>query len=212
MKNVVFENSLLSSKPIDGEIKVLSEDIKDENLILLGTHGTSKSRAEKIIASQKFDSSLEGYAGPGIYFWAYEKDVSYAKEVAQLWWQFVLDKQKTYEKDKDKSCSILNAKINVLNKEEYLDIATQYYKEQILSVLRAQNCTEKSEVGRIIASIVEKHEISLSTKISILKAAVTTPPPTNKNKSIIQIVYTMSDCYIIRHERNNLLSEIIRLQ
>lgn len=211
---MIFENSpsCENTDTTSSEIKLLSENIEDKKLVLSGTHGTSKSRAEKILASQKFESSPEGYTGPGIYFWAYENDLNYAKEIAELWWRFVLDKQNTYNKDTDKSCNVLNVKISIQNKKEYLDITTQYYKEQILSVLKAQNCTKRNEIGKIIAAFIDRYENLTNAKISILKASVISPPPTTNNKSEIHLAYPMSDCYIVRHERHDLLSEIAHLQ
>ena len=78
-----------------------------------GTHGTSRSRANNIVANG-FRLSPVGKRGSGVYFWGYLSDSmeTISRSLAEAWW-FDVKRRHLYDKDENKSCSVVFASFDV---------------------------------------------------------------------------------------------------
>lgn len=174
---------------------------------LLGTHGTSRTRAEAIAASKKFSpTGSDGHAGAGIYFWAYETSIDLAKHLAYLWWA-TYSRQGKYSSDLNEELAILNVSIEKPEDKSYCDATTLAFKEALAKMANSFENKSEFEVGPAIAYLVDKIEEKNSSRILVLKASVQSPSR-SKKPSIWVKSFPMSDAYIVRSGGDSLIKKI----
>jgi hypothetical protein len=168
------------------------------SILLRGTHGTSKSRANVIISGGKFASSV-GLLGNGAYFWAYETEVAFAKRLAVNWWRFCTEKLGSFTTDADPSLAVLNADIEA-DHSTYFDANSESFKE--LLVLTAEQKAidpNQDDFIKLRAVLLKEIENQLGNKFDVIKAEV---PVAGRvpGKSVTPYVYLatkQASCYVV---------------
>lgn len=96
-----------------------------------GTHGTSRSKANNIVANG-FHASPVGIRGSGVYFWGYLSDSmeEISRNLAKAWWSDATRRQ-SYSQDSDKSCSVVFAAFDVSN-DLHFDFEAQEVRESFI--------------------------------------------------------------------------------
>lgn len=180
---------------------------------LLGTHGTCRSRASAIIASQTFLPSVKDTrAGPGIYFWAYESNCEVAKELAELWWRLSHFKWKTYKDEADSSCGIVGVKIKSPGDGAYLDTTSTDFRDALVELSKIHKDKVATDGFDLFGYLLENIERSSGTKIEVIKAAVNTPKRIEGfEQTFVQRTYLTSPAYVVRDSGTYLFEEIYEM-
>lgn len=179
----------------------------ETRLHLLGTHGTSRTRAEAIVASKAFLATGDGgHAGPGIYFWAYETNVELAKHLAQLWWATYLRWNK-YETDADTTCAVVDVAIRRPESDAYYDATSLAFREALASMAASFGDCEGFEVGPAISYLIDQIEVKSGVKVLVMKASVKSPAH-SKKPSLVARDFPMSEAYVVRSGGECLLEKI----
>lgn len=105
---------------------------------MYGVHGTCRTWAKQIL-EKGFSPSTIGHSGPGIYFWRYFDNNTYASYLAYRWWKYSENKG-TYNKQpgvKDTKCDLIYAKFNV-DEDNILDLSHGKLKEGIRDMINQE--------------------------------------------------------------------------
>lgn len=145
------------------------------SILLKGTHGTSKSRAETIVKEEKFQASADGLLGAGAYFWAYDNDMSLAKRLALNWWRFAGGKNDAYKGDTDPSLAILKADIEV-DSNGYFDASSESFLELLIKTAEQKKIlSTKDDFNKLRAVLVKEIETVQGFNYEVVKAEVDVP-------------------------------------
>jgi len=145
------------------------------SILLNGTHGTSKSRAEAIVKEAKFRASADGILGAGAYFWAYENDMSLAKRLAANWWRFAGQKRNAYKGDADPSLAILKADIEV-DQKVYFDASSENFIELLIKTAEQKKIlSTKDDFNKLRAVLLMEIEAERGFGYDVVKAMVEVP-------------------------------------
>lgn len=175
---------------------------------LMGTHGTSRTRAESIVASQTFNPTNEGWVTRGVYFWAFESSIGYAEQTAKLWWAFA-NKNSIYAGDADASCAVL--KVKILRPEDgYFDATDQVFIEQFFEIAKEKNVHEDN-LKETLAWYIDQTSQALQKTFSVIKASVPSPPVIKGagGRQLSQLISKMSSVYVVKEHGRHLIEEII---
>jgi len=163
-------------------------------LELLGTHGTSRTRAESIQFGHFKKPSKVGRAGTGVYFWAYENKIDLALELAKLWWERCLNND-DYVDDKHQECKVICATLN-LDQSLFFDASNSYFQEILFQTAKQRNVTSLNGLSRLYDVVISDIEKVLKVKYLVIAANVARP---NSTVSTPMISYTPSfKCYVVR--------------
>lgn len=145
------------------------------SLMLKGTHGTSKTRADAIIKQAKFRASVEALIGPGAYFWAFEHDISLAKRLAANWWRSANEKFKAYSGDRDPSLAILKANIEV-DPNDYFDASSEEFLELLIATAENRHIpSTKKDFDSLRVVLLQEIQKLQGFDFKVLKAEVDVP-------------------------------------
>lgn len=176
-------------------------------MYLLGTHGTSKSRADAIVDGKKFRPSSGGYVGHGAYFWAYESDEDYGVGLAKCWWALAHNTGE-YKNDVDQACAVISAKIVRPKDEEFLDATQLFFREALFKVIRQKSLTVKN-VPEVTAWLIDEIQEQENKQFMVIKALVTTPRLVRKQTiNAAQVVCGTSESYVVKAIGLHLIKDI----
>lgn len=145
------------------------------DILLKGTHGTSKSRAHEIITKERFEASKEGLLGAGAYFWAFADDVSFALRLASNWWRFASVKLNAYRDDTDNSLAVLKAQIEV-DQNVYFDASSDSFLELLVKTAEEKKIeSSKNDFNKLRAVLLKEIEALQGFNFGVLKAVVEVP-------------------------------------
>lgn len=182
---------------------------KKSTEVLRGTHGTSLSRAKVIENKSMFSPSADGYLGIGVYFWAYEKDVLFAKELARSWWTFQDKKFNKYKADAEPDLAILDVEISHPG-DEYLDISSEYFSGLLVALAISRKIeNNKEKINQLKVVLLKEIEEDKKINFSVIKLLVDTPP--KPPEGVMPYVYAIrksSECYVIKRNFDQLIKQI----
>lgn len=168
---------------------------------LLGTHGTSRTRAESIQLGQFKRPHKAGRAGTGVYFWSYEDEIDLALELAKLWWKRCFDNG-DYVADTHKDCKVVCASLN-LDQSLFFDASDSYFQTKLFQTAKSRNVTNQYGLARLYDVVISDIEKALNVKYLVIVANVSRP---NSTVSTPMISCTPSfKCYVVRDK----LDEVI---
>ena len=173
-------------------------------MYLVGTHGTTRSRADAIVNSRNFKPSPDGLYSRGVYLWAVHSHTGYARENARLWWTFAAAKG-VYKGDANADCAILEAKIE--KPAEYYDAATDEFNEKLYEIAKSKSVSG-DKLKETLIWFVDEIAKELNTNFLVLKVLVPSPPPIGKNKGLVQLISKMSPAYVVKEGGLHLIKEI----
>ncbi|GGX14011.1 hypothetical protein [Undibacterium macrobrachii] len=172
-----------------------------DDLELLGTHGTSKSRADNIQQGQFRQPKEAGRAGTGIYFWAYENEIDLALELAKLWWSNCYESGH-YDSDQHKDCKVICAGLNV-DETAFFDTSILYFQEKLFQTARSRGVRKGYQLCKLYDTIIKEIEIALKSKFLVIAANVSRP---KYDDSTPMIAGTPSfKCYVVRDHFNDVI-------
>lgn len=174
----------------------------------MGTHGTSRTRAENIVASHTFNPTDDGWVTKGVYFWAFESSMGYAEDTAKLWWAFS-NKNSRYAGDPDASCAVLKVKI-LHPGDGYFDATDPAFVEQFYEIAKVKNVSENNR-KETLAWFIDQTSQELQRTFSVIKASAPTPPVIKGagGPQLAQVISKMSNVYIVKEHARHLIEEII---
>jgi len=176
---------------------------------MYGIHGTCVSLAEKI-NEEGFKKSITGRAGPGVYFWRYFSDPTYASYLGYEWWKYS-DKRGNYNKKHitNKKCCLIQAEI-IINDGIVFDLSHGRYKESLrnfinsgLQRLKGQpdyDLQEENEVSALFELFVAKVEKMIGKRITAIITDVAVPK--GSGKSIGKYFGASSEAIIVLDTNN----------
>jgi len=148
---------------------------ESSSILLKGTHGTSKSRAEAIVDSEEFQASADGQLGAGAYFWAYDEDMSLARRLAANCWRFAGKKCNAYEGDADPSLAILKAHIEV-GDNVYFDASSESFLELLIKTAEERKIqSTKNDFNKLRAVLLKEIEEVQGFCFGVVRAEVDVP-------------------------------------
>nr|WP_181375044.1 hypothetical protein [Polaromonas sp. W10N] len=176
-------------------------------LHLLGTHGTSRTRATSICCSRTFVISQQGRIGCGAYFWAYESVVEYGIQLAEAWWKLA-KKKNAYAGDADDSCTVLRVVIKKPEDLNYLDSTEAWFQEALFKSINLRSMND-GDTPEITAFLIDQIQDEKATSYHVVKARVATPPLVKNQKlNAAQKLSKMSNSYIVKKHGLHLIEEI----
>ena len=175
--------------------------------MLLGTHGTSRTRAEAIVSSRTFvHTASDGHSGAGVYFWAYETALGLAAHLARLWWATYFRQQK-YATDADPSCAILDVGIECPSGDAYLDATTVEFRETLTQMASSFEDCDGFELDTATAYVVDQIESRTNRPVLVMKALLKSPSRSGL-PSFVARDFPMSAAYVVRQHGNHLIRNI----
>jgi hypothetical protein len=145
------------------------------SILLKGTHGTSKSRAETILREERFQASDDGLLGAGAYFWAYDNDISLAKRLAHNWWRFACGKYDAYKGDTDPSPAVLAADIQV-DPSVYFDANSESFLELLVKTAERKEIeSTKDDFNKLRVVLLKEIETVKGISYKVVKAELDVP-------------------------------------
>lgn len=172
-----------------------------EDLELLGTHGTSRTRAESIQQINFKIPRNAGRAGTGVYFWSYEEDVDLAYELAKLWWQKCFEDH-LYAGDQHQDCKVICATLS-LDESLYFDTTNSHFQTKLFQIAKSRNITNVSNFSRLYDVMIRNIESELKVKFLVIAANVSRP---KNNVQIPMISQTPSfKCYVVRDKFDDVI-------
>lgn len=182
---------------------------KKSSEVLKGTHGTSLSRAKAIASTSKFEPSVDGHFGVGVYFWAYEENISFAKHLAESWWIFQNDKFNAYRTDDEPSLAILDAEISHPG-DEYFDASGEFFLGLLVELAICRNIEHnKEKINQLKVVAIQEIERENNINYCIIKILVDTPP--KPPKGVMPYVYAAkksSECYVVKRNFDQLIKRV----
>jgi len=168
-----------------------------------GSHGTSKSRAEKI-DKQGFIPGL-GRAGSGIYFW--HKSHHYIP-LAKGWYNQCYNKH-LYDADDNKSCVVIIVQLQA-GEDEVLDMENHDMKDRIaaLAEVRKIDATNFRRISALYDLFIKRMEDELESTFAILLIRVAPPDRTYYPEYPLNIVGAPL-CCVARNKECIIIKEFI---
>ena len=153
---------------------------------LIGSHGTSKEKAEQI-CSTGFKCH-KGRLGSGAYFWG---DEDYLAELASAWANYRF-------KDEDKSFFIVKIKTE---EDNILEIDKDF-KLGIIKIFERRslrlNFNKFDDISRAYGILISELEKQLNTKYQVVTGLVPFPQREYLSKSVPVKVLGQATCYAVR--------------
>ncbi|MDD2468573.1 MAG: hypothetical protein PHI97_31740 [Desulfobulbus sp.] len=162
-------------------------------IVLEGSHGTTKSRADSIQAT---GFRMEGgRRGTGAYFWC---EGAYAEYLAKSWWNFGLTK-KIFKDDTDKTCSVISVQLQV-QEDEFIDLEDKFLKNEIADLCLKNDLDSSAkdeEISGFYDMFLSQLEKKLGKEFKVHESAVNTAGSTYFPKYPERILGP-PHCYIVR--------------
>ncbi|NRT58602.1 hypothetical protein [Sphaerotilus uruguayifluvii] len=177
---------------------------------LEGTHGTSMSRASNIVKIKKFIPSSDGLCGKGVYFWAINNSLDFAKKLAKNWWRFSLKHHSdVFKDDYDKGLAVLKATIKPIENEFY-DATSDEFLSLISIVAEEKSILTKNDVLKLRAALVDEIEKEKNVKFSVVKIDVDVP---GKSKGEVAPpsfywIKKQAACYVVKDKAEEIIQDI----
>ncbi len=162
-------------------------------IVLQGSHGTTKSRADSIQTSGFKMGG--GRRGTGAYFWC---EGPFALYLAECWCKFGLAKN-IYNDDKDKNCSVISVQLQVQD-DEFIDLEDKFLKNEIANLCLKHNLdasTKDEEISGFYDMFLSQLEEKLGKEFKVHESAVNTAGSTHFPK-YPEKVLGPPHCYIVR--------------
>lgn len=159
-------------------------------LNLKGTHGTTKTRYNKI-CSEPFNCHKEGDRGTGAYFW---KDSPYSEDLAIAWY---LSRMMSgiYSADIDKMCTVITACLS-LHEDEFLNFESDEIKNSLLELIKAKGISDNRTNGAYLYDLfIELIEHKLGNPIKVFRVNVYPP---KKPRCYPGQLAGQAGCYVAR--------------
>lgn len=178
---------------------------------LNGTHGTSKTRANAILESNRFKASDDGRAGSGVYFWSFQNDALYARRLAENWWRVsATPKFNSYQGDADKSLAVLKARIEAPT-NDYFDANTDGFLSLLIQTAEDRKIeSNKNEIDLLRIYLIEEIENERAAQYSVIKLDVDVPGLTKGEKAPAPYVSWLkrAPCIVVRNHAIGLIKDI----
>lgn len=159
-----------------------------------GKHGTSVTRAKKIVADQKFLPSPDGRVGSGIYFW---RDNALADDLARCWHQDQVGKG-AFAGEEEPYLAIISATLECAE-SECLDLEDPIFKDKLAEIVagrkkKGERLTQADQT-KLITVLVKAidNQTGTAAKILIVRLA---PPQSYISYEIALLGAPL--CYVAR--------------
>ncbi|MDP2500524.1 hypothetical protein Q8W42_07380 [Vibrio splendidus] len=178
--------------------------------MLLGTHGTSRTRADSI-RKQGFTTSKCGRHGQGIYMWCADTDLA---DATQLAYHFVKTVQRQYLNDNDPSPKVLKCQINVnngiymdLESKDYYDMFKAHLRENIDILQDRRYGNPYQRASKVVDSFVKSIEEIVNSKITVVRTKTDVPRtyltehlnlPNRIPNELYWLDVKQASCYVVR--------------
>ncbi|MDX4955872.1 hypothetical protein [Delftia acidovorans] len=173
---------------------------------LRGTHGTSRTYADAILAGNWFKPTVakKSRAGKGVYFWASHEDD--AEEIVTKYlavsWFMVHRRSGIYGKDSD-NCAVIGVDISQPSELEYFD-ATPHKFQNELQLMALTAGAKNFDTGSATSVLIKKLEAIRKSTIILLKTTVQTPKRPGTQCPIAKS-FPNSNVYVVRDGGQKLL-------
>ncbi|QVW35923.1 hypothetical protein KIP69_03475 [Geobacter sulfurreducens] len=154
---------------------------------LRGTHGTTRSRAEKI-QELGFRAS-PGIKGTGVYFW---RDNALSGDLARDWYRYYLKKE-LYAKDSNKQCAVIFGLI-ACDETNFVNLDDSEIKDDILWLIKNKGL-EGDRKGKIYDEYLDMLSRELGNSIKVSQVSVPVP---KEFRNFPSFLYMMADCYVVK--------------
>lgn len=176
-------------------------------MYLLGTHGTSRTRAETIVATRCFrPTGDDGHVGSGIYFWAYVNNIRLAKHLAECWWEGY-KRRGAYVGDADESCAVVDVTIKDPGAPSFLDATNEVFREALAEMAQSLDGTEDFCFKKATNLLFKKLESKSGIPILVAKVSLGSSNQAKRLRSIVVRDFPMSPAYVIRNGGEYLIEE-----
>ncbi|MCO7637822.1 hypothetical protein NJI34_13650 [Pseudomonas sp. S 311-6] len=214
----VDDGSKISSTERFGSLTHVSGNItcfimvysEGEKIVLKGTHGTSRSRAEVISSKGFVATTKECVLMSGVYFWAYDNEISLAKRLAENWWRFSSVKLKSYVEDSDCSLAVLDARIEA-NENVYFDASAESFLDLLIKTAEARGIeSTKQEFNKLRVLLLTEIEAFKKTTFCVIKAEVEVPGKVSGESSAPFVYWAakQAPCYVVTNTALNLINHV----
>lgn len=182
--------------------------VDDTELVLYGTHGTSRSKAD-LIRRQGFRLGL-GRHGKGVYFWAStaKKDADHSMAI-ELALSYASAMPHLYRTDNDSTpksllCEIRTNDTNFLDIEEHSTslLFRQYVQRHRDFLQNAANGTEKSRASKVADGFVLFMEEVAKVTYDVIHTKTVVPDtlkPARNDKVSLWLGLAEAGCYIVKN-------------
>lgn len=180
------------------------------SMLLTGTHGTSKSRAEAIVKAKKFNASPYALLGIGAYFWAYEDDIAFATRLAMNWSRFASAKHDAYKGDADASPAVLSARIEV-SQDAYFDAGSEKFLNLLVKTAEARSIgSAKADFNRLRVLLIKEIEDEQGFSYSVIRANVEVPGMVKGEEGAPHVYWAakQAPCYVVTANALGLINHI----
>lgn len=178
-------------------------------MLLVGTHGTSRTRADNI-KRIGFNASKCGRHGKGTYMWCAEDD---PKDAIELAYHFAKTLARQYEDDNDPSPKVLKCNIRLnggiymdLDGKDYYDMFKAHLRKNANYLLTAKG-SKYVKASRVVDSFVRHIEEITNNHIKVVRTK--TQVPRSYLTEHLKLPHQMPDelrwldiqsasCYIVR--------------
>lgn len=141
-----------------------------------GTHGTSHSRALSIHSGSFHKPTYSGRAGSGVYFWAYDRDPSLAKELAIRWWQKSHDDGE-YSCDDCKEHAVIFANIDI-EKKDTINLDCLELREMLSRLIKQNRVNSFSDKAKVYEIFLNRIEARRNTPYELIGVFLDPPGST----------------------------------
>lgn len=177
---------------------------------LRGTHGTSRTKADSIVANQFFKptEAKKGRVGEGVYLWAsHENDpADVVATYLAISWHSVHIRSGAYAKDPSTNCAVVGVDISPPAELEYFD-ATPHKFQNELQLMAILAGPEEFDTGSATSILIKRLERIRSSTILLLKTTVQTPKRPGRHCAVAAN-FPHSPIYLVRDGGHKLLSNI----
>lgn len=163
-----------------------------------GTHGTCRTFADGIV-KDGFRHFAKGRRGSGVYFWAYDSQDFYARQLALEWWDYARGKGQ-YKNASDSRCAIIYVKLQ--DDGNYLDLEELETKESFIKGFnelfnRLVQHKSRSKAAQVVYDlIIGEMEKKRGCSFDIVHVRVY--PPKDRPRYDIELTGHPT-CYIVRN-------------
>lgn len=167
-----------------------------------GTHGTTRLRAQKILA-EGFRISDSGRAGKGAYFWEYYDEAIIANSLAVGWYQSQLRRQAYDEKNPE--CAVIDVSFEV-DDDDALDCTREILEKVGVMLIKKLSQPTEDDINNAYESIISRIEKLRGKPILVTRAIVS--PPKRMSFPIIQ-AFPYPGILVVRDESVKIEAKLV---
>lgn len=173
-------------------------------LELQGTHGTSLTRALKIIETQNPRLSSAGRLGCGFYLWRYDE---YAYSLAIAW--CIQNKDKgVFSNDEHPECRVILVDLRV-DRGQILALDEDVVQDRTIKLLKKRPGLKKRSPADFFEFLISLFEQERGSEFAMLRGRVS-PPARKYNEGYPFLVLGQPICYVVRNM--NIITKIQMLE